>query len=329
MRHAGAAQDADHVGTPGPGATRAESDSSSATDARHLEQPQGDLLRVSDVSVAFGGLHALDSVSLDVGPRQVLGLIGPNGAGKTTLFNVICGFVRPNSGSLHWEGQPLKQVRPQHLARLGIARTLQSLGLFPHLSALENVMVGADRHHRAGFATALAALPRGDTDERSLGARAASLMDELGVGDAGHLLPGQLPYGVQKRVALARALVAEPKLLLLDEPASGLSEAEMRELGGLVRTLRERTSVMLVEHHMDLVMSVCDRLVVLDFGKVIARGTPSEVQGDQAVIDAYLGEAVPGGHAADSPLPSEGREPGGTPGAVRADRPSGTQGNHG
>ncbi len=260
-------------------------------------EPADALLRVEDVSVAFGGLQALDSVSLSIAPRQVLGLIGPNGAGKTTLFNVICGFVRPNSGSLHWDGRPLQQVRPQHLARLGIARTLQALGLFSHLSALENVMVGADRHHRAGFATALGALPRSDSDELSLQRRATTLMDELGIRDAAHQLPGALPYGVQKRVALARALVAEPRLLLLDEPASGLSEAEMRELGGLVGTLRERTSVMLVEHHMDLVMSVCDRLVVLDFGKVIARGTPAEVQGDQAVIDAYLGEEVPDGHA--------------------------------
>jgi len=329
MRHAGAAQDAGHDGAR-PGAARAGTTSTGATDGSHGQQPEGDLLAVSDVSVAFGGLQALDTVSLDVGRRQVLGLIGPNGAGKTTLFNVICGFVRPNSGSLHWEGRPLKQVRPQHLARLGIARTLQSLGLFPHLSALENVMVGADRHHRAGFATALGALPKSDTDERSLGARASGLMDELGVGDAGRLLPGQLPYGVQKRVALARALVAEPKLLLLDEPASGLSEAEMRELGGLVRTLRERTSVMLVEHHMDLVMSVCDRLVVLDFGKVIARGTPSEVQDDQAVIDAYLGEAVPDGHeAANGHQPPGTREPGDTPGAVRAEGLSGTEGNRG
>ncbi len=335
MRHAGAAQDAGHDGAR-PGATRAGTTSTGATSTgttgsgAREEQPEGDLLAVSDVSVAFGGLQALDTVSLDVGRRQVLGLIGPNGAGKTTLFNVICGFVRPNSGSLHWEGRPLKQVRPQHLARLGIARTLQSLGLFPHLSALENVMVGADRHHRAGFATALGALPKSDTDERSLGARASGLMDELGVADAGHLLPGQLPYGVQKRVALARALVAEPKLLLLDEPASGLSEAEMRELGGLVRTLRERTSVMLVEHHMDLVMSVCDRLVVLDFGKVIAHGTPSEVQGDQAVIDAYLGEAVPDGHeAGNGHKPPGTREPSDPPGAVRAEGPSGSEGNRG
>jgi branched-chain amino acid transport system ATP-binding protein len=242
--------------------------------------------------VTFGGLHALDDVSLDVEPDEVLGLIGPNGAGKTTLFNVVCGFVRPDDGGISWQGTPLRRVRPQHLARLGIARTLQGLGLFERLTVLENVVVGADRHARAGFGSALFALPRSDRDEQALRMRAFGVLAELGIQDVAGRLPGALPYGIQKRVALARALVAEPRLLLLDEPASGLSESEMTELGELIRSLRGRTAVMLVEHHMDLVMSVCDRIVVLDFGRVIATGSPDQVRADQAVLDAYLGRPV-------------------------------------
>jgi len=250
------------------------------------------LLDVQDVTVRFGGLTALDEVSARVGSGEVVGVIGPNGAGKTTLFNVICGFNRPARGRLTWQGRPLRRHQPKDLARHGIARTLQGLGLFPHLSVLENVMVGASRHSRAGVGSALLALPRGDRDEGELRHRSLTTLDTLGIADTASRVPGQLPYGVQKRVALARALVAEPQLLLLDEPASGLSSDEMRDLGELVRGLKDRMSVMLVEHHMDLVMEVCDRIVVLDFGKVIASGTPDEVRDDQRVLDAYLGEQV-------------------------------------
>jgi branched-chain amino acid transport system ATP-binding protein len=250
------------------------------------------LLEVQGVTVRFGGLVALSDVSAEVGTGEVVGVIGPNGAGKTTLFNVVCGFTRPAEGDLSWQGRPLRHHQPRHLAGLGIARTLQSLGLFPHLNVVENVMVGAGRHSRAGVGSALFALPRGDRDEQALRTRAFDMLDSLGVADMAERLPGQLPYGVQKRVALARALVAEPRLLLLDEPASGLSAEEMRELGELIRGLRGRMSVLLVEHHMDLVMEVCDRIVVLDFGRVIATGTPDEVRGDPRVLDAYLGEQV-------------------------------------
>jgi branched-chain amino acid transport system ATP-binding protein len=251
------------------------------------------LLEVRDVSVAFGGLQALDDVTFDVEAGEVLGLIGPNGAGKTTLFNVVCGFVRPDRGTIRWDGRVLHGLRPHRLAGLGIARTLQALGLFPHLSALENVMIGADRHARAGFVAALLALPRSDRDERALRERSLTVLRDLEIADVADRLPGTLPYGVQKRVALARALVAEPRLLLLDEPASGLSDSEMDDLGDLVRRLRERMAVMLVEHHMGLVMDVSDRVVVLDFGKVLASGTPQEVRENPAVLDAYLGESVP------------------------------------
>jgi branched-chain amino acid transport system ATP-binding protein len=252
------------------------------------------MLAVRDISVRFGGLQALDDVRLDVREGEVLGLIGPNGAGKTTLFNVICGFVRPDRGQISWQGKDLGRIRPQQLTRLGIARTVQGLGLFPHLSVLENVIVGADRHALAGFTSAVLGLPRSDRDERALQTRARTVLSGLGIEDVAGRLPGTLPYPVQKRVALARALAAEPQLLLLDEPASGLSEAELDELAGLIRQLRGQMSVMLVEHHMDLVMGVCDRIVVLDFGRVIATGTPAGIRADPAVVDAYLGSPVTG-----------------------------------
>jgi branched-chain amino acid transport system ATP-binding protein len=250
------------------------------------------LLDVQGITVRFGGLTALSDVSAEIGSNEVVGVIGPNGAGKTTVFNVICGFTRPASGQITWRGRRLRRHHPNQLAGFGIARTLQGLGLFPHLSVLENVMVGATKHSRAWIGSALIALPRSDRDEQRLRDRSLELLRELGVADAASRLPAQLPYGVQKRVALARALVSEPDLLLLDEPASGLSNDEMSELGELIRRLRDRMSVLLVEHHMDLVMDVCDRIVVLDFGRVIATGTPAEVRDDPAVLDAYLGEQI-------------------------------------
>jgi len=249
-------------------------------------------LVVDEVTVAFGGLTALDRVSLEIDPGEVVGVIGPNGAGKTTLFNVICGFVPPSSGRLEFAGRPLQRHRPHDLASRGIARTLQGVSLFPGLTVLENVVAGATARARAGLASSLLGLPRSTDDEDQLRERATSMLRELRIDDYGPRLPRALPYPIQKRVALARALVNEPVLLLLDEPASGLSEGEMDELGLLVRQLRDRMSVLLVEHHMDLVMSICDRLVVLDFGRVIATGAPDDVKADPAVTRAYLGEDV-------------------------------------
>jgi branched-chain amino acid transport system ATP-binding protein len=249
-------------------------------------------LVVDEVTVSFGGLTALDHVSLQVGQGEVIGVIGPNGAGKTTLFNVISGFVQPSSGRLEFAGRPLGRHRAHDLASQGIARTLQGVGLFPGLSVLENVVAGATARARAGLASSLLGLPRATGDERELRARARAILGELHIEQYGARYPLSLPYPIQKRVALARALVNQPVLLLLDEPASGLSEGEMDEFGQLVRQLRDRMSVLLVEHHMDLVMSVSDRLVVLDFGRVIATGTPEAVKVDPAVTRAYLGEDV-------------------------------------
>ncbi len=266
---------------------------------------QGHAFTMSDVTVKFGGITALSDVGLEVDPHQVLGVIGPNGAGKTTLFNVACGFVQPDSGRLTWQGRTLENLRPHRLAGLGIGRTLQGLGLFDRMPVLENVMVGADRHARAGFFSGLLALPRSGKEERALRQRAMAVLAELGIAEHAGRFPSSLPYALRKRVALARALVSEPDLLLLDEPASGLSNDEMGELGELIRGLTDRMSVMLVEHHMDLVMAVCDHIVVLDFGKVIARGGPDEIRTDPAVLAAYLGDEV-SHHTADTTT-GEGR----------------------
>ncbi len=249
-------------------------------------------LELRGIGVRFGGLVALDDVSLRVAEGGVVGIIGPNGAGKTTLFNVICGFVRARTGSISWAGAPLRP-RPDRLARLGIARTLQGVGLFPGLTVLENVMVGANRQARAGLGRMLLALPGSDRDERALRRAALECLDELGAAGYADRAPESLPYPLRKRVALARALVSRPRLLLLDEPAGGLGTEDIDELAGLIQALPNRSgdgcAVALVEHHMDLVMQVCEHVVVLDFGRVIAAGKPAEIRDDPAVADAYLG----------------------------------------
>ena len=250
------------------------------------------LLTISDVSIGFGGLLALDTVSMSVSDGEVVGVIGPNGAGKTTLFNVISGFVHAQAGRITYRGSPLRRHHPHDLAKLGIARTLQGIGLCRGLTVLENVMLGAEPVLRSDIGSSFLGIWRSSREERRTVERAMAVLEELGAASYAERYPEVLPYGIQKRTALARALMSSPRLLLLDEPASGLSEGEMDALGTQIRQLTERMAVLLVEHHMDLVMSVCDRIVVLNFGQVIAEGPPAAIRANPEVAVAYLGDEV-------------------------------------
>jgi len=245
------------------------------------------LLSVKSLSVSFGGLKALSNVNLELHANEVVGLIGPNGAGKTTLFNALSGLADVESGSLEINGKSHKWPKPYQLIDLGISRTLQGVGLFPELTVLENVMIGDNKSAKSGLISS--ALGLSGKDEAKLKQRAMTALERVYASGIAERRADSLPYPVTKRVAIARALVSEPKILLLDEPAGGLGAQDIEWMNSLIHNLAAQCSVILVEHHMDVVMSVCDRLYVLNFGEVIASGDVETVRRDPSVVAAYLG----------------------------------------
>jgi ABC-type branched-subunit amino acid transport system ATPase component len=248
------------------------------------------LLDVDRLTIKFGGVIALDDVSFDIKPGEILGLIGPNGAGKTTAFNVITGVYQATSGTVTFDGTVLRKKKRYQITKLGIARTFQNIRLFPSMTALDNVLVGADAHSKVGILRAIFRTPYFRRMERESRDEARALLKFVGVDGRAEEFSTNLSYGDQRRLEIARALATRPKLICLDEPAAGFNPAEKQRLMQLIRDIRDAgNTVLLVEHDMKLVMGVCDRIVVLEFGKKVAEGTPAEIQANPVVIAAYLG----------------------------------------
>lgn len=248
------------------------------------------ILQMENVTMRFGGVTALNNVDFHIERGEILGLIGPNGAGKTTCFNVMTGVYQATDGAVRFKGQLIGSQKRYQITRLGIARTFQNIRLFPEMSALDNVMVGADAHHRTSVVHALLRLPIHRQEEAEGRERSLKLLELMGIADRADDQARNLPYGYQRRLEICRALATKPELLCLDEPAAGFNPNEKAELQGLIRTIRDQGyTVLLIEHDMSLVMGVTDRIVVLDFGKKIAEGTPTEIRESPRVVEAYLG----------------------------------------
>ncbi len=251
------------------------------------------ILKVVELQKSFEGLMAVYNVSFEVAVGQIKSIIGPNGAGKTTIFNLICGSLRPNAGEVRFKNKSLTRLKPDVVARMGISRTFQIVRLFTDLSVLENVMVGYHRQAPASILQCALGPMRTKGVEETIRARALHWLEFVGLSDRSSARPPDLPFGQQRLLEVARALAAEPELLLLDEPAAGLNDAERERLGELLLAVREQgTTILLVEHNMDLVMGVSDEVLVVNYGQKLAEGTPQQIQQQEDVIAAYLGEAV-------------------------------------
>lgn len=249
------------------------------------------ILEAKALSRRFGGLIAVNDVSFTVNRNEIFGLIGPNGAGKTTLFNLITGMIQPSGGQLIYGGEDISRLRPHVIASKGIARTFQNIRLFGDRTALENVTIARHIHIKANFMTGVLGLPSASREEIQTEKKAMQLLDLVGLSDRAYEKATNLPYGDQRRLEIARALALEPQILLLDEPAAGMNPSEKHQLSEFIREVRKQfnLTIILIEHHVPLVMGLCDRIAVLNFGKLIALGEPSIVRNDPAVIEAYLG----------------------------------------